>query len=315
MIFPYKKALITGCAGFIGSHLVNRLLEFPDVDVIGIDDLSAGKFNNMQSFINNDRFQFYNVDITKKRDLWKLFNDNNFDIIFHQAASKKTVCLKDPMRDLEVNAEGTFNLLELSEDFGIEKFIHASTGSVYGEGTGEEQYEDYHINPTSFYGISKFAGERYVQLFHKNYLLNTTILRYVHVYGERQEDNQYGGVIAIFSKKILEENPLTVFGDGDQIRQFTYVGDVVEANILSAIQKISTGKIYNVNSDVSISLNKMIRILKNLTNKSANIIYGKEQQGDIYNFNIRNDKIKKELGIKFIGFREGLKRTLAGRQR
>ena len=135
------------------------------------------------------------------------------DIVFHQAASKKTICLNNPRLDLEINAKGTFNLLELSVKHNVKKFVHASTGSVYGEAQYKPQDEQHPLNPTSYYGVSKLAGEKYVRAFHDLYNLNVTILRYFHVYGPRQESSDVGGVVSIFTRRILEGKPIYIYGD------------------------------------------------------------------------------------------------------
>jgi len=298
-----KKVIVTGCAGFIGSHLTKRLLNM-NIEVIGIDNLSAGKKENM-SFINDGLFSFYEYDVTNYGQIKHLFD--NIDTVFHLAASKKTVCLKDPMRDLEVNAKGTYNLLILSEQFGVNKFVHSSTGSVYGESNGVIQDENFDINPCSFYGISKFAGERYVNLFNKHRGLNTTILRYHHVYGSNQDSGEHGGVLAIFYHKLKNSEPITIFGDGKQQRYFTHVSDIVEANILSATIPASEGKTYNVACDNPIDLFAATEILADELGVVPDINFEDWVIGDIKYFNTSNKKIKEELGMRFIKFQEGIK--------
>jgi len=302
-----KRVIVTGCAGFIGSHLSERLVNM-GVYVVGVDNLSAGKMSNMKTFIDSPNFSFHEADITNYGLLKHLFTD--VDTVFHQAASKKTVCMKDPMRDLEVNAKGTYNLLLLSEHFGVKKFVHASTGSVYGESNGKIQDENFNINPCSFYGISKFAGERYVNLFHKEKGLNTTILRYFHVIGTRQENNEYGGVMAIFAKKLSLGQPVTIFGDGTQMRCFTHVSDIVEANICSATKSISIGQIYNVCADSHVTLLDATEKLSIALNAKLNINYLPAQEGDIKFFNVSNEKIKAHFGIEFRDFDKSIRNIL-----
>jgi len=206
----FKKAIVTGGAGFIGSNIVEKLLK-EGLEVISIDNYLSGKHENLAEFADNPKFQEVDCDISNYEDLKKHFE--GVDIVFHNAASKKTICLNDPRRDLEINAKGTFNLLELSRDFGVKKFVHASTGSVYGEGIILPQKEDHPIVPTSYYGVSKLAGEKYVKAFNLLYGLDTTVLRYFHVYGPKQDFSDSGGVVSIFTNRILEKTPLTIFGD------------------------------------------------------------------------------------------------------
>jgi len=216
----FKKAIVTGGAGFIGSNLVKSLLE-DGLYVISIDDYSAGKERNLIDLKDkySKNLQVVNCDITDKSELSKYFED--IDVVFHQACSKMTICLKNPLRDLEVNATGTFNLLELARDSGVKKFVHVSTGSVYGIAKYFPTDEKHPVNPTSYYGVSKLAGEKYVRVFAHLYGLNTSILRYYHVYGPKQDSGSYGGVIGIFCEKAIKNEDITIYGDGKQIRSFT----------------------------------------------------------------------------------------------
>lgn len=292
----YRKALVTGGAGFIGSHLCEELVirGFP---VISIDDYSAGKKFNLKHLKKYKNFTEAKCDITNPKALARYYK--SVDIVFHNAASKKSVCLINPRRDLEVNGAGTFNLLELAQKNKIKKFIHASTGSVYGEKLRSVQYEKHPLNPVSFYGVSKLAGEKYVQVFHKLSGLNTTILRYFHVYGSRQEFNEYGGVVAIFIRNMLENKRPIIFGDGEQERSFTAVKDVVKANLLVAVKNQSEGEIYNCASGIKVTINELCQaVLKSFNREKMKPIYKDWLIGDIKVFEIGNTKIKK-LGMDF----------------
>ena len=203
-----------------------RCLVQAGIETISIDDYIAGKSENLIQLRDHKNFSELSCDITDMDALSKIIQD--IDVIFHQAASKKTVCLRDPRRDLQVNGEGTFNLLELARDRGVKKFVHASTGSVYGEAIYLPQDENHPVAPTSYYGVSKLAGESYVNAFNKLYDLDTTVLRYFHVYGPRQR-TENSRVVAIFMRKILE-GLLWSFWRWVTRRSFTNVDDVVEAN-------------------------------------------------------------------------------------
>ena len=293
----YKCALVTGGAGFIGSHLVDRLL-LEGLNVVVIDNLMTGNMENMTHNINNPHFSFYNQDVLDKDGMDKLFEKFNFDIVYNLMASKKTICLKSPQLDAKINAVGTLNVLELARDYKIKKFIHASTGSVYGEAIIIPQTEEHTLNPTSYYGVSKLAGEKYVSVFNHIYGLDTTVLRYFHVYGSRQDYGPYGGVVAIFSKKINNKEPITIYGDGQQERTFTFVADVVEANIFVAENENTTGEVYNVSSGVCTKLKDMGLSLEKLIGNKVEWIYKDWMLGDIKIFNISNKKIC-DLGFKF----------------
>ena len=306
--FPFETAIVTGGAGFVGSHLCDALVQ-AGIETISIDDYIAGKSENLIQLRDYKNFSELSCDITDMDALGKIIQD--IDVIFHQAASKKTVCLRDPRRDLQVNGEGTFNLLELARDRGVKKFVHASTGSVYGEAIYLPQDENHPVAPTSYYGVSKLAGESYVNAFNKLYDLDTTVLRYFHVYGPRQEDGEFGGVVAIFMRKILEGLPLVIFGDGSQERSFTNVDDVVEANLRSAYVPEATGKIYNCASGINVTIQELAEQVAQLAGDiEPQIQYGDWTPGDIRKFEIDNSRICADLGIEFEkDFNQGLEKT------
>ena len=171
----FKRALVTGGAGFIGSHIVRSLLD-RGLEVVSVDDYSAGKAENLAGCHDHSGFTEAKCDVTDIERLRPLFK--GVDLVLHQACSKNTVCLRDPARDLEVNAKGTLNMLLLAQEFGVKKFVHASTGSVYGEAQYYPTDEGHPLNPVSYYGVSKLCGVKYVRAFSHLYGLDTTILRY-----------------------------------------------------------------------------------------------------------------------------------------
>ena len=295
------KALVTGSAGFIGSHLVDALLADPRYDrVIGVDNLSAGTLDNLSNALKNKNFTNVECDVCSK-NIGELFE--GVDVIFHEAASKKNICLKDPHKDLEVNAGGTLNLLQNCIKHGVKKFVHASTGSVYGEPTVFPQTENHPLNPCSFYGVSKLAGERYVSMFNQIYGLDTTILRYFHVFGSKQDNTQdKGGVVAIFMDRIKHDIPITVFGTGTQERSFTHVSDIVRANLF--VSDKAKGETFNVASGIKVSINKLIDYLELLNKKPCKVERDARLIGDIDRFDVSNDKLRK-AGFKFKALFEG----------
>jgi UDP-glucose 4-epimerase len=284
------KAIVTGVAGFIGSHIATELIR-RNVVVIGIDNLSAGYIENIPEdviFINADVY-----DIDKYSYLLK-----GVDVVFHNAASKKNICLKDPARDMEVNGIATYKLLNACVENSVNKFIHASTGSVYGEVEGLIT-EITGRNPVSIYGISKMAGENYVQYFNKYRGLDTTILRYFHVYGERQESNQdTGGVVAIFDRKFREKEDIIIPGDGSQQRVFTNVRDIVSANMNSWHKALSSGKIYNCASSEKTTINQLFDYMCVKHSTALKRIFTDPLPGDIYKFDVDNSLIN-EIGVTF----------------
>ncbi|MDO8413131.1 MAG: NAD-dependent epimerase/dehydratase family protein [Gallionellaceae bacterium] len=294
-----KKVLVTGGAGFIGAHICEGLLKC-DAEVYCLDNFSAGRYSNIREFIDRPNFHVIAKDVCDRdAEMELLFED--LHTVFNNAASKKNICLINPQKDLQINSGGTLNLLELSMKHGISKFVHASTGSVYGEPKIFPTNESHPLSPVSYYGVSKLAGERYVDVFHKLYGLNTTILRYFHVYGPKQESNEFGGVVSIFLRKIIEgKNPI-VFGHGNQVRSFTWVKDLVEANLRAAAFPISCGKAYNAASGIRVTINDLAQnMIKNMNVEGQlSIEYGPPLIGDIMEFDVANDAIMNDLDIEF----------------
>ncbi|MES2135453.1 MAG: NAD-dependent epimerase/dehydratase family protein, partial [Pseudomonadota bacterium] len=297
--FNGRKVLVTGGAGFIGSHLSEALVGL-GAEVISIDDLSAGKLANLAHLSARPNFRFEKIDICDSGPAMdRLFE--GVDTVFHNAASKKNICLVNPQRDLTVNAGGALNLLEKAKAHGVRKFVQASTGSVYGEPRIFPTDEAHPLDPVSYYGVSKLAGERYVDVFHKLYGLDTTILRYFHVYGPRQESNEFGGVVSIFLRRITSgENPI-VFGHGRQVRSFTWVGDLVEANLRAATNPKATGQAYNAASGIRVTINELADGMLELLDpgKKLKVEHGEPLVGDIMEFDVANAKIRDQLGMQF----------------
>ena len=286
------KAIVTGGAGFIGSHIAQRLLDNGH-EVIILDNLSSGKESNIPLDAG-----FANVNILDTHSYKNPLQ--GADVVFHNAASKKNVCLSDPEYDLDVNGKGTLKLLMACKEEGVKSFIHASTGSVYGEVDGT-LHEDGPTIPVSYYGISKLAGENYARMFAKD--MNVVVLRYFHVYGPRQEDDpDLGGVVAVFKKQIKDGGPVTIHGDGSQKRVFTHVNDIVEINTRAweEAERIS-GNVYNCASNIPISVMALAGEL--IQKKKIVLEYKPPLEGDIYNFDVDNRKVRFDLGVNFTPFR------------
>jgi len=293
-----QKVLVTGGAGFIGSHICEELLRI-GAHVIALDDMSAGRETNIRIFEYHPNYRFVQGSVCDDDvKMHEIFD--GLDTVFHNAASKKNICLHDPKRDLAVNAEGVLNLLMLAKEHGTRKFVHASTGSVYGEPSVFPTDETHPLRPVSYYGVSKLAGERYVDTFHQLYGMDTTILRYFHVYGPRQESNEFGGVVSIFMRRIAEgKNPI-VFGHGDQVRSFTYVNDLVNVNLRAATMSAATGQVYNTASGIRVTINDLAAKMLEFSRRiDLTVEHGPELLGDIMNFDIDNTKVRTELGVSF----------------
>ena len=285
------RAVVTGGAGFIGSNLCEGLLK-EGFAVISVDDYSAGYEENLRGL----DVQQLHCDVSDMYWLQETFSlIGKVDYIFHNAAAKKNVCLLNPLRDMEVNIRGAYNIAHIARQTGA-KLIHASTGSVYGETIGRQD-ENHPLNPVSNYGVSTLAGEKYVSMI----CPDSVVLRYYHVYGPRQESGDgIGGVVAIWKRRIREGKKIIVYGDGTQLRSFTHVDDVVKANILTA--RMGRG-VYNCVSGYMYTLNDLIRELSFCGN--IYIEYQDWQEGDIRDFIVDNSRLT-SLGIKWIDLRRGL---------
>ncbi len=304
----YKRAVVTGGAGFIGSHLVESLLA-DGLEVVSIDNYSTGKRSNLEHLSAERRLRIVDCDITDKAAVSPHLA--GADVVFHEACSKMTMCLIDPARDLEVNAQGTFNMLEAAREHGVNKFVHASTGSVYGVAQYYPTDEAHPVNPTSYYGVSKLAGEKYVRAFQHLYGMDAVILRYFHVYGPRQEMGDLGGVTCIFGRRAVKNEPLIIFGDGSQVRSFTYVGDVVNINKLVARTSGISGQAFNCASGSRVTIKELAdAVLAHYKKQHIGIEYRDWKIGDIKVFDVSNARIK-ELGMEFtMPFKDGLAMTL-----
>ena len=290
-------ALVTGGAGFIGSHLVEALLG-EGYSVVVLDDLSTGNEENLASV--RDKITLYKESILSQ-DLKHVLRD--VEVIFHLAAQinvRRSV--EEPIYDLRVNALGTLNLLEQARD--VERFIYASSGgAVYGEPHYLPVDEEHGTDPISPYGASKLAGEKYVQLYGYNYGLRYAILRYANVYGERQDARGEAGVIAIFLDRIRKGRPLTVFGTGEQTRDYVYVGDVVRANLLA----LKREGVFNIATGRETSVNELIEIIAGVTGVKPEVEYAPPRKGEVYRIYLSTERAREELGfVAEVSLKEGI---------
>lgn len=272
-----KKVVVTGGAGFIGSNLARRLAK--DSEVIILDDLSTGRMENIEELIHEKKARFVQGSITDLPLLTELFQ--GIDYVFHQAALPSVPrSIEHPLVCHEVNATGTLNVLLAARDSRVKKVVYASSSSVYGDVPVLPKREDMNPNPQSPYAVSKLVGEYYCSVFHQVYSLPTVCLRYFNVYGPGQDPNsQYAAVIPRFIGGILDGEPPIIFGDGEQTRDFTFVSDVVTANIL-AIKDDASG-VFNISTGQKITINKLAVTIAKLIGKNLEPIYRKPRAGDI----------------------------------
>ncbi|MCS7207322.1 MAG: NAD-dependent epimerase/dehydratase family protein [Dehalococcoidia bacterium] len=298
------RALVTGGAGFIGSHLVDRLVR-EGFQVAVVDNLSTGR----REYVHPDA-SFYPLDIRSPR-LEEVFQAHRPQVVFHLAAQVSVVrSLEDPVEDASANILGSLNLLALCRRFGVERFIYSSTGgAVYGEPQYLPCPETHPIVPLSAYGASKYAVEVYLPLFRALTGFTYTALRYSNVYGPRQDPYGEAGVVAIFSRRMLDGQEVVIYGDGTQERDFVYVEDVVESNILALRQRVS--EVYNIGTGTGTSVNALFQHLARLTGYQRPPRYAPPRPGEVYK--IRLDVRKAQNGLGWTpqtDLEQGLERTV-----
>jgi UDP-glucose 4-epimerase len=272
-----KNIIVTGGAGFIGSNLVKKLAETNHVTII--DDLSTGHITNIQSLITSKKIGFINGTITDLDMLQNTFRDS--DYVFHQAAIPSVPrSIKDPLKTNVVNANGTLNVLLAARDNHVKKVVYASSSSVYGDTPTLPKKEEMTPNPLSPYAVSKLTAEYYCDIFTRIYNLPTVALRYFNVYGPWQDPtSEYAAVVPKFITNVLKGKSPIIYGDGEQTRDFTFVEDVVNANILAA-ESTSTG-IFNIAGGKRISINDLANLIIKLCDKDVKIDYQNPRSGDI----------------------------------
>ena len=272
------KVVVTGGAGFIGSHLAGELTR-RGYHVIILDNLSTGRVENLKNLSGNENIQFIQGSIDDLSLLNKLFRGVIY--VFHQAAIPSVPrSIANPLVSHESNLTGTLKILLAAKDNGIKKVVYASSSSVYGDTPTLPKKEDMIPNPKSPYAITKLGGEYYCQVFHQVYGLSTICLRYFNVYGPKQNPNsEYAAAIPRFISNVLQKNPPTIFGDGEQTRDFTFIKDVVEANILAAESDV-TG-VFNIGTGQSTSINGLVDLIISLTRINIIPVHEKQRIGDI----------------------------------
>lgn len=290
-----RSFLVTGGAGFIGSHIVKYLLKNGAKEVRALDNLSTGHLSNIEDFIDDVRFKFINGDTSDYKICIESCKD--IDGVFHQAALGSVPrSIKDPLSTNNSNVNGFANIITASKNQGVKKFVYASSSSVYGDNTSYKKIEQEVGNVLSPYALSKKVNELYADIYHRTYGLPTIGLRYFNVFGPNQDPNgEYAAVIPIFISRLLNNKPISIFGDGTTSRDFTYVDNVVYANILSYSSSISYG-LYNIACGESTSLNELFNIIKDKTGSNNLPNYELERKGDIKNSLADITKSQKEIG-------------------
>jgi UDP-glucose 4-epimerase len=301
-----NKVLVTGGAGFIGSHLVPLLLE-RNYAVTVLDNLYSGKRENLRPISMNSNFRFEQGDIRNKNTVHKALRD--IDIIIHLAALiDVSGSVADPFETHDVNVNGTLNILQEAVKNKVKKIIFASSTAVYGETRKLPIKEDTLLNPISPYAASKVAAESYCKAFAGSYGLDAITLRFFNVYGPRNENNPYSGVITKFLQKAHNNETLPVEGDGKQTRDFIHVNDVARAIVSALDTKKSKGEVFNVCTGKPTSINEIVDALRTVTGKDLKVTHGPPRIGDIRDSYGNPAKSTRKLGFRAtVGLLDGLK--------
>lgn len=302
--------LVTGIAGFIGSSIARALLKQGD-RVRGIDNFATGKRENIAEIRGEIDFREVDLlDTIAMRDACE-----GVECVFHQAAVPSVPkSVRDPAGSNRANVDGTVSLLIAARDAKAKRVVYAASSSAYGDTPTLPKHEEMPPNPISPYAVAKLTGEYYMTSFYRCYGLETVSLRYFNVFGPRQDpDSPYSGVLAKFVTQMLRGEQPTVFGDGTQSRDFTYIDNVVEANLLAAKAPAANavGRMFNIATGRRVDLNQTFEILKELTGYSGNLAYSAEREGDIKHSLADISRAEAHLGYKpTVNFEEGLRRTV-----
>ena len=305
-----RNVLVTGGAGFIGSHVADAFLAEGD-RVWVVDDLSSGRESNLPT-----EAEFVHMGIGDER-LGPLFDQVRFDVVSHHAAQIDVrVSVSDPRKDARINIDGLLNVLENANRHGSRVVYISSGGVVYGEPKVRPTPEDAPKVPESPYGVTKLAGEQYLYYYARIHGLEYVALRYSNVYGPRQDPHGEAGVVAIFGRRILGGTPLTVFGDGEQTRDYVFVGDVVQANLLAARKDLDAAgtdlnqRAYNVGTGVETSVNQLAREMMAAAGREVDVKHDEARPGELRHSSLNVSKLKSTGWAPRTELRDGLRQTL-----
>jgi len=308
-----KKILVTGGAGFIGSHLVEKLIQKGN-EVTVLDNMDPYydvriKEKNIK-IVERKGAKFIKGDVTDYGLLKKVINENDVEVIFHEASQPGVrASIENPFKPNLVNVIGTLNVLKVSMDSGVKKIINASSSSVYGKVVYLPFDEKHPTQPISPYGVSKLAAEQYCRVFYEIYGLKTVSLRYFTVYGPRMRPDL---AIPIFTKSILNNESPVIFGDGEQTRDFTYIDDIIKANLRLLKTNKANGEVLNIGSGRRVTINYMIDTLKNLLNSNIESKHVDPIKGDARDTLANIDKSKELIGYEpKTSLEEGLRKFIA----
>lgn len=303
-----SKYLVTGGAGFIGSHIVKRLVD-DGVQVRVVDNLSTGQARRLDAL--RSAIQFIEGDLAEKKIARRAVE--GIDFVLHQAAVPSVHrSVADPVGTNRANVTATLNLLESCRRAGVRRLVYAASSSAYGDTEVLPKHEDMPPHPLSPYALQKFVGERYCRLYHELFGLETVSLRYFNVFGPGQDPHsEYSAVIPKFIKGLLAKQPITIYGDGEQSRDFTYVDNVVEANLLALEAPDAAGKMCNIGCGERITLNRLVTLLEQQLGTKAQVSYTAPKAGDVRHSLADMERAKVLLRYRpEIMIEEGLRQTI-----
>ena len=300
------KILVTGGAGFIGSHLLQLLQGQQGVEVVVYDNLSSGRREHVPKAI-----RLVEGDVRDAEGLANLFASEAFDSVVHLAAQTMVpYSLSHPEEDCQINLLGLINILECCRKYAVKHIVFSSSAAVYGDNLNIPLHEEEKPMPTSAYGITKMASEHYLRMYHDLYGLNTTVLRFTNVYGERQGAGGEGGVVSIFCKLLAAGQGVTVFGNGEQTRDFVYAGDIAEA--LWRGSQLEGHHVINISTQKETSVNQLLAAFKQAVGREFPVQYAPIREGDIFRSVLANGRCVELLGFcPAMNLQEGVARTYA----
>lgn len=298
------KVLITGGAGFIGSHILAQLQGRRDMDVVVFDNLSSGSKEHVPAGM-----ELVEGDVCDEAAVDALFADHHFDAVIHLAAQTMVpTSVEQPVLDCRINLEGVLHVLEACRIHGTGHILFSSSAAVYGDNLHIPLKETERLVPTSPYGITKMTTEHYLRAYHELYGMDATVFRFANVYGERQGEKGEGGVVSIFCKLLSQRQGITVFGDGNQTRDFVYAGDIAQA-IIRALP-LKGYHTMNVSTGQETSINDLIRSFEKAVGYTVPVQYTAPRTGDILRSVLSNEALKRDLGfVPEMDLEEGIRRT------
>ncbi|WP_303148052.1 NAD-dependent epimerase/dehydratase family protein [uncultured Megasphaera sp.] len=298
------EILITGGAGFIGSHILAQLQGRRDMDVVVFDNLSSGSKEHVPAGM-----ELVEGDVCDEAAVDALFADHHFDAVIHLAAQTMVpTSVEQPVLDCRINLEGVLHVLEACRIHGTRHILFSSSAAVYGDNLHISLKETERLVPTSPYGITKMTTEHYLRVYHELYGMDATVFRFANVYGERQGEKGEGGVVSIFCKLLSQRQGITVFGDGNQTRDFVYAGDIAQA-IIRALP-LKGYHTMNVSTGQETSINDLICSFEKAVGYTVPVQYTAPRTGDILRSVLSNETLKRDLGfVPAMNLEEGIRRT------